>query len=211
MNVSFIILAAALQVFTLSACAQNQSAVENRTAITKDTCDDPDAHINCSFAHMPQTVSNVMTITTKHDGDPLVVQGRITGKDGKPIANVVMYGYHTDERGYYTKKGNEKGAQKWHGHLHGWCKTGDDGRYTIKTIRPAPYPSGGNPAHIHAALKLPDMHLPFYITDFVFHDDPSVTAGYAAPANLQGGNGIMHAVKDASGTWRATRDISLNR
>ncbi len=73
----------------------------------------------------------------------LKITGTVFQKDGtSPAANVILYIYHTNRKGYYATKGNEKGWAKRHGFIRGWVKTGKDGRYTFYTFRPAAYPEG---------------------------------------------------------------------
>ena len=145
-------------------------------------------------------------------GERLIIKGTIFKKDGiTPYPNIILYAYHTDDKGYYSKKGNEKGFQKWHGHLHGWCKTDSRGQYEIHSIRPAPYPSHTMPAHIHCAVKLPQSSMPFYINDFVFADDSLVNKSYISSLNFTGGNGIVHLEKGGNGSWKGTRNITLSQ
>jgi protocatechuate 3,4-dioxygenase beta subunit len=179
--------------------------------LTNDDCDDsPDVNIECYFINMPESLENTMTIpTTGESADELIISGTIFKADGKtPYQNVILYAYHTDSRGYYSKSGNETGIQKWHGKLHGWCKTDSEGRYTIKTIRPAPYPNNSIPAHIHSALKLPDDSK-LYINDFVFTDDPLIDEKYKSSFEREvGGTGIIE-LKKIDNTWIGKRDIIL--
>ena len=98
----------ALQVL---ACGQVSSngKVESfaSSQVQKDTCDDPDADINCSFIHMPASVTNVMTIASQNEpGERMVISGTIFKSDGKtPYSNVILYAYQTDSKGYYSKNG----------------------------------------------------------------------------------------------------------
>ena len=73
--------------------------------------------------------------------------------------------------------------------------TDSAGHYTIKTIRPAPYPNNSIPAHIHSAVKIPDNSM-LYINDFVFADDPLIDEEYKSSFERQdGGTGIMELIK----------------
>ncbi|MGQ0829820.1 MAG: dioxygenase family protein [Bacteroidota bacterium] len=175
------------------------------TYASTDTCDSPDADINCCFINMPATLTNTIKIGTDNK---LIISGTIFRSDGKtPYPDVIMYTYHTDEKGYYSKKGNETGFQKWHGHLHGWCKTDENGHYEIHSVRPAPYPGNTMPAHIHAALKEPNKDQPYYINDFVFKDDTFVTEKYVSSLINPGGTGIVDIEKSGDGNWTGKRDI----
>jgi protocatechuate 3,4-dioxygenase beta subunit len=185
----------------------HQSAVAGTQA---DTCDDPDAPIGCNFRDMPANLTHVMTIADKEEtGDRLVVSGTIFKADGKtPYPNVVLYAYHTDSKGYYSKSGKETGAQKWHGRLHGWCKTDENGYYEIRSIRPARYPDNSMPAHIHIAVKEPKDKATYYISDIVFKDDSLVNKRYVnSIISMIGGNGIVALSKSTDGTWVGRRDI----
>jgi len=175
-----------------------------------DSCDDPDANIHCMFTGMPPELNNMMNIADENEpGERLVIKGVFYKSDGKtPEPGVVLYAYHTDHTGHYSKKGNETGVQKWHGYLHGWCKTGADGQYEIHTIRPARYPDNSMPAHIHMAVKTGDRA--FYITDFVFRDDELVNDRYLKSIRGQvGGSGVVDLKRTAAGDWTGERNIIL--
>jgi protocatechuate 3,4-dioxygenase, beta subunit len=199
----------------LASCGQvNSNTKVNQTSTAADTCDDPDANINCSFINMPSNLNNVMTIAGKDEnGEKLVVSGTIFKADGKtPYPGVLLYAYHTDSKGYYSKSGKETGAQKWHGRLHGWCKTDAKGYYEIRSIRPAPYPSNTMPAHIHIAVKEPGNKEPYYISDIVFKDDKLVNEQYLKSIqSMVGGTGVVNVTKSQSGIWVGKRDILLTK
>jgi protocatechuate 3,4-dioxygenase beta subunit len=147
-----------------------------------------------------------MIITKNDDGNKLIITGTILKADGvTPYPDVFLYAYHTDKTGHYSKNGKETGIQKWHGALHGWCKTDKNGKYEIHTIRPARYPEGKFPAHIHAAIKEPSKE-PYYISDFVFNDDEFVDSLYLNSFDLPGGKGVVDVIKK-DGTWIGQRNI----
>lgn len=208
------ILIFAIQVVACGRVSSNEKVDSSAvTQVQKDTCDDPDANINCSFIHMPASLTNVMEIARQNEtGERMVIFGTIFKSDGKtPYSNVILYAYQTDQKGYYSKSGNEQGAQKWHGRLHGWCKTDKNGRYEIQSIRPAPYPSNTMPAHIHMAVKEPLNKQPYYITDFVFKDDRLVNERYLKSINQRyGGTGIVD-LKKTNEVWTGKRNISLKQ
>lgn len=187
-----------------------QNAVKT-TSSHNDDCDNPDADISCCFANMPNQLTSVMKIPNNDTGaEKMIISGRIYKKDGKtPIPDAILYAYHTDAKGEYSKRGSEKGVQKWHGSHHGWCKTDKNGNYRIETIRPASYPNSTAPAHIHAALQLPDNSKPFYITDFLFKDDPNLPKKEQNQFSYQGGSGIVD-VKKINNVWIGKRDLVLN-
>lgn len=185
----------------------------SKEEMLQDSCDDPDAGINCCFVNMPANVSAILSIAGKNEtGERLLISGTIYKADGKtPYPAAWLYAYHTDHTGHYTKSGKETGFQKWHGHLHGWCKTDSVGHYEIHTIRPAPYPNRSMPAHIHAAIKTTSGQA-FYISDFVFKDDALVNEKYTSTLiDNVGGTGIVEIIKTTDNTWVGKRDIIVNR
>jgi protocatechuate 3,4-dioxygenase beta subunit len=105
-------------------------------------------------------------------GTPLVVHGRAFAADGRtPLAGAVVFAYHTDREGLYDRPGTP--AHSWR--LKGWARTGDDGRFEFRTIRPAPYPGRNTAAHIHLILFAADGAR-YYAGDVLFADDPLLSA-----------------------------------
>lgn len=200
----------------LIACGQTSSprrANQSNIQSLQDTCDNPDASINCSFVNMPSNLISTLSIAEKDEpGVELIISGTVYKEDGRtPYPNVIIYAYQTDSKGYYSKKGTEKGAQKWHGYLHGWCKTDSNGYYKIQTIRPARYPDNSMPAHIHAAVKKEDGQM-YWISDFVFKDDDLVNEKYLfGIRNMVGGTGVVDVQKNAERKWIGERDIVLTK
>lgn len=179
----------------------------------KDTCEGPDTDINCFFINMPSELTSIVKIADANEpGDRMIITGQVLKSDGvTPYPGLIMYAYHTDNKGYYSKKGNETGIQKWHGHLYGWCKTDEMGRYEIHSIRPARYPQNLFPAHIHAVLKKSESSQPVYINDFVFKDDSLVDEKYISSLNNDGGPGVVDLVKSSDGILRGERKIVLEK
>ena len=201
---------------TVLSCGQTSSprqASQSNVQSLKDTCDNPDAPISCSFVNMPLALSSTLIMAKENEpGKKLTITGTVYKEDGKtPYPNLIIYAYQTDSKGYYSKKGKESGAQKWHGYLHGWCKTDSHGYYKIQTIRPARYPDNSMPAHIHAAVKKENGHM-YWISDFVFKDDDLVNEIYLSTiANMVGGTGLVDVHKNAENKWVGVRNIVLTR
>jgi protocatechuate 3,4-dioxygenase, beta subunit len=128
--------------------------------------------------------------------------------DGKtPAPGVILYYWHTDNNGYYSpREGMDENAKR-HGHLRGWVKTGADGRYAIYTIKPAAYPNRSDPAHIHSIVKEPAKN-EYFIDDFIFDDDPLLTADRRSRLENRGGNGILRTTRPGD-LLIAERDIIL--
>jgi catechol 1,2-dioxygenase len=108
----------------------------------------------------------VVPMRADEAGTVLVWSGTITSTDGTPLAGKIEV-WHADSDGYYSQFA--PGLPKWN--LRGTFSTGDDGRFQITTIRPAPYqiPTDGScgkliaaanwhpwrPAHLHAKVSAP--------------------------------------------------------
>ncbi|WP_394343311.1 peptidase associated/transthyretin-like domain-containing protein [Spirosoma sordidisoli] len=74
---------------------------------------------------------------------------------------------------------------------------------------PAPYPHADEPAHIHITLKEPGLN-EYYIDEFLFDDDPLLTAYKRQKLANRGGSGILK-LKDAGNLYKAERPIYLGR
>lgn len=140
-------------------------------------------------------------------GEALVVSGTIYGADGKtPLEGATLFVYHTDARGLYADVSGEPRAVA---RLRGRMLTGRDGRYEFRTIKPASYPGGTNPAHIHASVtgpKLPER----WITDFWFDDDPVLPRQQRERFNGLGDfSPVLKLSRGSDGVLRGVRHIKV--
>jgi protocatechuate 3,4-dioxygenase beta subunit len=154
-------------------------------------------------------LTSVDTLPGFSDSEPkLKITGRVFKRDGKtPAENVILYIYHTNRSGIYEKRGNEEGWAKRHGYIQGWVKTNADGNYTFYTFRPAAYPNGQEPEHVHITVKEPTRN-PYYIDAFEFTDDPLLTPEKRKKSENRGGSGIM-VPRLENGMLVIERDIRL--
>ena len=161
------------------------------------------------FKGMPPSLSWDTRIDPAGEkGEPLIISGRIFKLDGQtPAPGIILYVYHTDATGEYSPA---PGHENRHGHLRGWMKTDAQGRYSFKTIRPASYPQTRIAQHIHPLIDEPGKGY-YYIDEYLFDDDPYLTAEERNRQEGRGGSGIIHLTKDPSGIWRGTRDIVLGK
>jgi len=161
------------------------------------------------FEGMPSALSWQTQIASANEpGVPLTISGTIYQRDGKtPASNVILYVYHTDHKGFYSPASGQRIARK-HGHLRGWMRTGKDGRYEFRTIRPAAYPKRNNPEHIHPIIKEEGLK-EYWIDEYLFLDDPLLTASEKARQEKRGGSGIISLSKNSKGEWIGKRDIIL--
>jgi catechol 1,2-dioxygenase len=84
-------------------------------------------------------------------GEPLVVRGRVTGIDGKPVEGAIVDVWSTSDDGFYDVQ--QKGIQPEH-NLRGVFTTDANGEYWFRTIKPRfyPIPDDGTVGKLLAAL-----------------------------------------------------------
>lgn len=115
-------------------------------------------------------------------GQQVVVEGHVRDTDGNPIANANIEIWQTADNGLYS---NQDTAQPEY-NLRASMTTGDDGRYALSTIRPAPYmvPTDGpvgeilnatgrhawRPSHLHFIIQADGFRS--LVTEVFPSDDP---------------------------------------
>lgn len=106
----------------------------------------------------------------------LILKGKVLKSDGQtPAPDVLIYYWHTDDKGLYSGDLSIPEKARKHGKLRGWIRTDTSGNYFIHTSRPAAYPSQDIPQHIHLSIKEPDIQNE-YFADLYFEDDPLYAA-----------------------------------
>jgi len=163
------------------------------------------------FQGLPRTLSATSRIAPEGEpGDPLVIEGTVTGPDGAPRLGIVVYAYHTDAGGIYPRPQDAPGAAaRRHGRLRGWAVTDGTGRYRFDTIRPAGYPGTSIPQHVHFHVLEPGR-CTYWIDSLLFDDDPRLDAETRRrETHGRGGEGIASPTRDEGGAWHARRDIRL--
>ena len=134
----------------------------------------------------------------------MIISGTIYLPDGKtPAKDIVLSVWHTDANGYYIEGGEA------YPRLHGRMKTGADGKYEFRTIRPAPYPSNNTPAHVHAHISGKDF--PEYPLIYYFEGDNLITDKNRSELNSHRGGtpSIITLTRDDRGVFVGQRDILL--
>lgn len=115
-------------------------------------------------------------------GTPLTFTGQVRSVNGQPLADATMEIWQADADGYYAQFA--PGIPEWN--LRGTLTADPDGRFTIRTIQPAPYqiPTDGScgkliaaagwhawrPAHLHLKVSAAG-HQPI-TTQLYFPGDP---------------------------------------
>lgn len=159
-----------------------------------------------------EKLSWIDTLPDFHEPGPkMVISGVVYKADGKtPAKDVVLYVYHTDQQGNYSRKGNEKGWGLRHGYIRGWMKTNERGEYKFYTLRPASYPGTKAPQHIHPVIKEPGLN-EYWIDEFLFDDDPFLTAHERSQQPLRGGSGGIVKLQQKNGLLVGERNIVLGK
>ncbi|HSC27466.1 MAG TPA: hypothetical protein VLD67_09340, partial [Vicinamibacterales bacterium] len=138
-------------------------------------------------------------------GTPLVIHGRAYGEDGRtPLAGAVIFAYHTDREGLYDRP--EAGPHSWR--LRGWARTGSDGRFEFRTIRPGAYPSSRVAAHVHFTIFARDAR--YYGGELEFDDDDLIPARERAESTARGEFGSVRPVRRDGGTEHVDFQLRLD-
>ncbi len=152
--------------------------------------------------------SKIIMVSDSEPGEPMIISGTIYLSDRKtPAKGAILSVWHTDTKGYYIEGGG--GAGEEHPRIHGRMKTGSDGKYEFRTIRPAPYPSNNTPAHIHAHISAPDF--PEYALIYYFEGDNLITDKNRSELNSHRGGtpSIIALTRNSNGILVGHRDIIL--
>ena len=139
-------------------------------------------------------------------GERLVISGQALAPDGvTPAVGVVIYAYQTDATGEYHNDSNRVAR------LHGWAKTDQSGRFEFRTIRPAPYPNRGIPAHVHFHAWGNGYPLQ-WTEDLKFAGDPLLGPRDASDSQALGDfANIRPVTRDADGVWHCSIRFRLSR
>ncbi|MCC7452908.1 MAG: intradiol ring-cleavage dioxygenase [Crocinitomix sp.] len=193
---NIILFVALLNLLTSCATQTNDNSSTSSNTTSKNLVGGGCDGCEIMYVGMPTNINSTDTSAGWiENGQKLLVTGTVFKFDGKtPAPNVIIYYWQTDNNGYYSpKQGMDEEAER-HGHIRGWVKTDENGKYSIYTIRPAPYPNEDNPAHIHTSIKEPTIDNEYYIDEFVFDDDNLLTSDKRKALENRGGSGILRVL-----------------
>lgn len=172
---------------------ESQTAPTGSKRIVGGGCD------GCELMYigMPKEISSTDTSAGWNEsGQKLIITGTVFQLNGRtPAPDVIIYYWQTDNNGYYSPTAGMEEQAKRHGHIRGWVKTDENGKYTIKTIRPAPYPNESIPGHIHLSIKEPNIVNEYYTDEICFDDDKLLIQHFKKyPQENRGGSGVVRVV-----------------
>lgn len=149
-------------------------------------------------------------------GEALFVEGRVLDHEHRPVPGALVDVWHSDAEGHYDVDvpGQEGPA------MRGSFRTGADGRFAFRSVRPAPYPIPGDgtvgelmsatgrplmrPAHVHFRIEADGFQRvttmlfpaddPYLDADPVFGVKQSLTARYETHPS---GTGPCRGLTDA--------------
>jgi len=151
------------------------------------------------------TAPSEITIPPANEpGEPMEVRGRVFQADGKtPVANAMIFVYHTDAHGIYAANGDLD-----HPRLHACVMTDAQGRYRWHTIKPGSYPNMRIPAHFHIRIRAAGCR---ELEDEIqFLGDPFLRASDLAQHSHEGTFSRIRPVeKGRNGVLHVTRDFRL--
>lgn len=117
-----------------------------------------------------------------NEGATVIIEGKVSGPDGDPIAGAEIEIWQTSDNGLYSNQDTEQAEYNLRGHM----TVGDDGIYKLTTVRPAPYtvPIDGSvgellkatgrhpwrPSHLHFIITAPGFRS--LVTEVFPSDDP---------------------------------------
>ena len=169
----------------------------------------PPEYVTEKYVAPRDAPSRIVVAGPEERGERFVVTGRVLD-GGKPLAGISIYVFHADADGRYARDGvNNDGNAR----LHGAMRSDAEGRYRFETIRPKGY--DGEPAHVHYVVIAPGYKPRMF--DLWLADDPVLEKRRkdglpqlwfeSAPGRIL----VRPATRDATGVWRATRDLEMLR
>jgi protocatechuate 3,4-dioxygenase beta subunit len=103
-------------------------------------------HPETEFRNIIEKYAKAEVISIATDtipGRKIKVFGVVNNEEGKPVANALVYLYHTDSRGWYAANSphvNMNEGDMRHARLFGYVRADKDGKFELHTIKPSGYP-----------------------------------------------------------------------
>lgn len=150
----------------------------------------------------PEDAPSELRMTEKGEpGKPLVVAGQVVDGDGHPVPRASLYFFQTGDDGLYGPDDDNRNPR-----IHGYLRSDDDGRFTLRTILPGGYPGGGVAPHIHVYAKAPGPHRE-RMKELVFEGDDRITPGMRRSSMFT----VSELAKGDDGALRAEWKVVVER
>jgi protocatechuate 3,4-dioxygenase beta subunit len=128
----------------------------------------------------------IMLVNKNEPGTPVTIKVKLNGN--RPLNDLLVYVYHTDNRGWYSDTGAHilvTQGDRGHARLFGYLLTNREGSFSFKTIHPQGYPNSDLPQHIH--LEVFDKNgANLLVTELLFDDDARLNANARQRAMQEG-------------------------
>ncbi len=121
----------------------------------------------------------ITIVTNDEPGTRITVKGTIVDKNGVPMKNLLVYFYHTSDKGWYSDTAAHiliNSGDINHARLFAYLKTGDKGDFSFETIKAKGYPRSDLAAHIHIHFWKENNESVHGPGELMFEDDPRMTA-----------------------------------
>ena len=154
--------------------------ISARAAVTPQQVEGPFYPVN-EAPDDDMDLTRIAGHTESAQGEVILVRGRILSSDGYPIKEAIVDVWQANTRGRYTHAEDPNPAPLDPNFVgFGVMKTGSDGNYAFKTIKPGAYPlkffgeEGWRCRHIHFKVSCPGFKT--LITQMYFEGDPLIEA-----------------------------------
>ena len=162
----------------------------------------------CGSCDVPGDISqSVWLADSSEAGIHIVIRGIVYHEDGvTPDSGISMFLYQADAGGYYHRPEENVFEPR----LHGWLRTGKDGRYEIHTVKPSPeILAADEPAHFHAHVfgrGIPEH----FLHEFWFEEDKRISSEDLARFDKLGTfSPVIRLMKGADALLYGTRNIRI--
>jgi protocatechuate 3,4-dioxygenase beta subunit len=164
----------------------------------------------CAIATTAQSSSSgsarAVLAPENEPGEKMEMRGVLLSSDGKPVSGATVFAYHTDASGNYNRAGNGTAGNR-QARLRGTMRTGADGRFEFRSIKPGTYPGGGVPAHVHFEVTPPTGKVQYF--EVVFPGEPYVTQEMIADSTRGSAQRVVTLERGSDGLLRASVELRL--
>lgn len=162
---------------SLTLLNEANSKLKNGTSVSSILTDKKYLPIHPATAFRDEVKENCNTdilkiTTTEEPGKKIKVLASVTDKEGKAIANALVYLYQTDSKGWYAADAPHVlsyGGDVRHARLFGYVRANAKGQFELHTVKPSGYPNSDLPAHIHVHVWADGYNN--FVNEFLFDDD----------------------------------------